>query len=314
MLNTITTSTRVGGTKTAVDTYTLGHQFVDPGDSYRAQLWLSSITRTGATGTGGPVSLPAVTFTGTQMANRVPAPQWTVNNYRRPTTTGSPTSATRPAPTPRSRTRPPRVHSRAASRSSGLEHHAVLSGVLVTGRLRTGQRLVQKYVVTLRQRVRRRHRRQGLRQRRTTRAAAGHQPTAIRTRRLAQRRQRTHGSGRPYLGPVAWLRQGDHPDGADTGPDHPRPRRPTCVDERRPARWRRIPRGPSTRRLARGSHPTTTRSPAPTSRPDTFTGASGSVDGKAISTPTVLATVATHTHPRAPPPARSPHCRHSGPR
>ncbi|WP_335979720.1 polymorphic toxin-type HINT domain-containing protein [Streptomyces sp. CA2R106] len=52
-----------------VDSWALDQSFVDPGDGTSASLWLKSITRTGQDGT--PVSLPPVTFTGEQLANRV---------------------------------------------------------------------------------------------------------------------------------------------------------------------------------------------------------------------------------------------------
>jgi RHS repeat-associated protein len=61
-----------GSTYTTVGTWTLGHSFPDPGDGTRAGLWLTSIQHTGMAG-GVSTSLPAVTFTPVQMANRVEA-------------------------------------------------------------------------------------------------------------------------------------------------------------------------------------------------------------------------------------------------
>lgn len=52
-----------------VNTWTLDHSFPDPGDGSNAGLWLKSIQHTGKSGT--PITLPAVTFTGVQMHNRV---------------------------------------------------------------------------------------------------------------------------------------------------------------------------------------------------------------------------------------------------
>ncbi|MCX4742892.1 RHS repeat domain-containing protein [Streptomyces antibioticus] len=69
-LTKIDTSVLAGGTYKSVDTWTLTHQFPSTGDGTDPALWLSSLTRTGHTGTGD-VSLPAVTFRGQQLANRV---------------------------------------------------------------------------------------------------------------------------------------------------------------------------------------------------------------------------------------------------
>jgi RHS repeat-associated protein len=52
-----------------VDSWTLTHSFPDPGDGTRAGMWLASIQRTGLV--GGSMSLPAVNFSGIQLANRV---------------------------------------------------------------------------------------------------------------------------------------------------------------------------------------------------------------------------------------------------
>jgi RHS repeat-associated protein len=54
-----------------VDSWTLRHEFRDPGDGTRAGLWLAGITQRGLN--GSTVTLPEVTFDGTQMNNRVDA-------------------------------------------------------------------------------------------------------------------------------------------------------------------------------------------------------------------------------------------------
>ncbi|MFI1926297.1 RHS repeat-associated core domain-containing protein [Streptomyces sp. NPDC020377] len=69
-LTKIDTSVLTGGAYKSVDTWTLAHQFPSTGDGTDPALWLASITRTGHTGTGD-VSLPAITFKGQQLANRV---------------------------------------------------------------------------------------------------------------------------------------------------------------------------------------------------------------------------------------------------
>ncbi|MEV8320430.1 RHS repeat-associated core domain-containing protein [Streptomyces sp. NPDC059900] len=69
-LTKISTSLLTGGAYKPVDSWTLAHQFPATGDGTDPALWLSSITRTGHTGTGD-VTLPAVTFKGQQLANRV---------------------------------------------------------------------------------------------------------------------------------------------------------------------------------------------------------------------------------------------------
>jgi len=65
------------GTGTGADTdyrevnqWTLDHSFPDPGDGSDAALWLKSIQHTGKSGSPA-ITLPAVTFTGVQMHNRV---------------------------------------------------------------------------------------------------------------------------------------------------------------------------------------------------------------------------------------------------
>jgi RHS repeat-associated protein len=68
-LEHITTQVRRGTPYTDVDTWTLDHQFPDPGDGEKAALWLKSIKHTGLV--GGSIDLPPVVFEGTPMANRV---------------------------------------------------------------------------------------------------------------------------------------------------------------------------------------------------------------------------------------------------
>ncbi|MEV4756131.1 RHS repeat-associated core domain-containing protein [Micromonospora sp. NPDC049559] len=68
-LTKITTQVRRGAGFTDVDAWTLDQQFPDPGDAEKATLWLHGITHTGLV--GGSVALPAVTFEGTKMPNRV---------------------------------------------------------------------------------------------------------------------------------------------------------------------------------------------------------------------------------------------------
>ncbi len=64
------------GTGTGADTdyrdvnhWALGQSFPDPGDGSNAGLWLKSIQHTGRVGT--PIALPAITFSGVQLHNRV---------------------------------------------------------------------------------------------------------------------------------------------------------------------------------------------------------------------------------------------------
>ncbi|WP_331741061.1 RHS repeat-associated core domain-containing protein [Streptomyces sp. NBC_00055] len=66
----IDTSVLTGGAYKPVDTWSLAHQFPATGDGSDPALWLASITRTGHTGTGD-VTLPAVTFKGLTLPNRV---------------------------------------------------------------------------------------------------------------------------------------------------------------------------------------------------------------------------------------------------
>ncbi|MQM25018.1 RHS repeat-associated core domain-containing protein [Glycomyces albidus] len=69
-LASVTTQVYTGGTWKGVDSWALAQSWPDPGDSTRAGLWLDGITRTGLAGTE-PIALPAVTFDGVQLYNRV---------------------------------------------------------------------------------------------------------------------------------------------------------------------------------------------------------------------------------------------------
>ncbi|MFF9347723.1 RHS repeat-associated core domain-containing protein [Streptomyces sp. NPDC014734] len=69
-LTQIDTSVLTGGAYKPVDTWKLDQKFPPTGDGTDPALWLESITRTGHTGTGD-TTLPAVTFKGQQLANRV---------------------------------------------------------------------------------------------------------------------------------------------------------------------------------------------------------------------------------------------------
>ncbi|MEU1075132.1 MULTISPECIES: RHS repeat-associated core domain-containing protein [unclassified Streptomyces] len=68
-LAAITTQVLVGSAYSQADTYDLTHQFPATGDTNKPGLWLASITHTGKD--GGTLGLPAVTFYGTRLANRV---------------------------------------------------------------------------------------------------------------------------------------------------------------------------------------------------------------------------------------------------
>ncbi|MFI1105077.1 RHS repeat domain-containing protein [Streptomyces melanogenes] len=68
-LTDITTRVLVGDALKDVDSYKLEQSFPETGDGMPPPLWLKSVTRTGKDGT--PVTLPPVTFTGEQLANRV---------------------------------------------------------------------------------------------------------------------------------------------------------------------------------------------------------------------------------------------------
>ncbi len=72
-LTGISTEQYNGSGYTTVDSYSFTQTMPAPGDGTAATLWLSSITRTGSdtTAGGSAVSLPPVTFTGVQEANRV---------------------------------------------------------------------------------------------------------------------------------------------------------------------------------------------------------------------------------------------------
>ncbi|MGA6172908.1 RHS repeat domain-containing protein [Streptomyces sp. NPDC012600] len=69
-LTKIDTSVLVGTAFKPVDSWAFTHQFPSPGDGSSPALWLASITRTGHGGTGS-VTLPAVTFLGQTLPNRV---------------------------------------------------------------------------------------------------------------------------------------------------------------------------------------------------------------------------------------------------
>lgn len=68
-LASVTTSVLCGTTYDEVDRWTLQQEFPDPGDGEKAALWLRGISHTGLA--GEDITLPSVTFEGTQMANRV---------------------------------------------------------------------------------------------------------------------------------------------------------------------------------------------------------------------------------------------------
>ena len=65
----ITTKVWRGTAYADVDSWTLDQEFPATGDGEKAALWLKGITHTGHV--GGSITLPAVTFEGTRMANRV---------------------------------------------------------------------------------------------------------------------------------------------------------------------------------------------------------------------------------------------------
>ncbi|MER5888737.1 RHS repeat-associated core domain-containing protein [Streptomyces sp. NPDC001941] len=68
-LTGIDTQVLLGDAYKPVDSYQLEQSFPETGDGMPPPLWLKSVTRTGKDGT--PVTLPPVTFTGEQLANRV---------------------------------------------------------------------------------------------------------------------------------------------------------------------------------------------------------------------------------------------------
>lgn len=81
-LSKVTTSVLGDGQYRRVDSWTLEHEFPNPGDGQKAALWLRSITRAGHV--GGDTTLPKVVFEGTRMANRVHLPDVfaPLNRYR----------------------------------------------------------------------------------------------------------------------------------------------------------------------------------------------------------------------------------------
>ncbi|CAM5386045.1 hypothetical protein STENM223S_05823 [Streptomyces tendae] len=68
-LTSITTKVLTGGAYKDVDTWTLKQGFPSSGDGVSTPMWLESITRTAKA--GSTTTLPAVTFTSQQLANRV---------------------------------------------------------------------------------------------------------------------------------------------------------------------------------------------------------------------------------------------------
>ncbi|MFF4161094.1 RHS repeat domain-containing protein [Streptomyces sp. NPDC001678] len=69
-LQKASTEILTGGKYQPVDSWELEHQFPSTGDGSAPALWLASLTRTGHTA-GKTESLPPITFSGVQMANRV---------------------------------------------------------------------------------------------------------------------------------------------------------------------------------------------------------------------------------------------------
>lgn len=68
-LTSVTTQVATTTSYASVDRWALSHQFPPPGDTTSAALWLSSVQRTGLA--FGSVTMPRITFHGTQMLNRV---------------------------------------------------------------------------------------------------------------------------------------------------------------------------------------------------------------------------------------------------
>ncbi|MFJ3789572.1 RHS repeat domain-containing protein [Kitasatospora sp. NPDC090091] len=68
-LASITTKALTGGSHKEVDSWSLVQSFPPSGDGLSTPMWLSSVTRTGKS--NGSLALPAVTFAGEQLANRV---------------------------------------------------------------------------------------------------------------------------------------------------------------------------------------------------------------------------------------------------
>ncbi|MFG2146843.1 polymorphic toxin-type HINT domain-containing protein [Streptomyces sp. NPDC048696] len=69
-LASITTQVLSNGAYSNVDAYTLTHSYPDPQDGNKPALWLASVQRTGKNTTPA-ITLPAVTFTPVELANRV---------------------------------------------------------------------------------------------------------------------------------------------------------------------------------------------------------------------------------------------------
>jgi RHS repeat-associated protein len=70
-LASVTTRVWGGNAYQDVESWTLTHSFPDPGDGTRAGLWLDKISHAGLV--GATTTVPDVTFTGVQLANRVDA-------------------------------------------------------------------------------------------------------------------------------------------------------------------------------------------------------------------------------------------------
>jgi RHS repeat-associated protein len=70
-LTTITTKVLSGSSLLTADTYALDQSFPATGDGTSPALWLKSVTRTGYDAAGKKLAMPAVTFRGEQMDNRV---------------------------------------------------------------------------------------------------------------------------------------------------------------------------------------------------------------------------------------------------
>ncbi|WP_245194844.1 polymorphic toxin-type HINT domain-containing protein [Kitasatospora phosalacinea] len=82
-LTKIETTVYVGDSARVVDSWALNQVFSDPGDGTSPTLWLNSIQRTGKNGQAD-VTLPAVSFTAMQMANRVDGLVPAVSQFNRP--------------------------------------------------------------------------------------------------------------------------------------------------------------------------------------------------------------------------------------
>lgn len=66
----VTTEARVGDAFKPVDSWTLRHEWPDPGDGEKAAMWLAGVTHTGHTAATA-ITLPEVTFEGARRPNRV---------------------------------------------------------------------------------------------------------------------------------------------------------------------------------------------------------------------------------------------------